>query len=105
MSVSQSSSSPGVVTGIIRPKHGLACVAKQRQIEDKIDRKDLLVVVFRKIFPDITDEQLEIIEDILLYLLNNKIVKKIPLLQYGIYQTKKLVLFFLNNVDKIVAVV
>jgi signal transduction histidine kinase len=64
---------------------------------DKIDKKELFINILRITFPQITSEEIDLACTIVQSLIDNKIIKKIPILKYAWHLSQEVLgIFFVK---------
>ena len=62
-----------------------------KSLDEKVDKKEILIEIMKQVFTDLNDEDLKILEDQVLFLLDNKHIKKKNLLKL-VYRLAKSVI-------------
>ena len=47
-----------------------------KSLEQKVDKKEILIEIMKEVFPDFTEDELKILDDQVTFLLDNKHIKK-----------------------------
>ena len=67
---------------------------------DKIDKKELFIDILRAVFPQITSDEINLAIQIVQSLLDNKIIKKIPILKYALHLSSEILGIYFAKLKK-----